>query len=356
MKKNYFIVAFFVFMFMPLLVSCFSKSGSFELEEEGDVEIIVGIDTTGIPVQEIQSVVDNTLAILATRLSQMDYDRYFVQQVDGQASLMVRVKGVTDRAQLRKALVSQANLGFWETFTSAEIIPYLRTLDSLYSANHQNVDEVPDQPVDDGSLESRINNKIWEEEFASRQSDHQLMEKLLVYYDTFGCIGRSKLSDVHKVDSILQSDEAKQCLPQNLKLLWGAIPVSGYQDEGEYLELYAIKVTDPSGQAVVTGDCVVKAESESTDWGPCISIEMNSDGARRWATMTKINIGSAIAIVVDDLVYSAPRVNGEITGGKSQISGSFTIEETKSLAAILNSGRMPVRLFLTSERSFEPSK
>jgi len=182
------------------------------------------------------------------------------------------------------------------------------------------------------------------------------MEKLLVYYDTFGCIGRSELSDVHKVDSILQSDEAKQCLPQNLKLLWGAIPVSGYQDEGEYLELYAIKVTDPSGQAVVTGDCVVKAESESTDWGPCISIEMNNDGARRWATMTRINTGSAIAIVVDDLVYSAPRVNGEITGGKSQISGSFTIEETKSLAAILNSGRMPVRLFLTSERSFEPSK
>ena len=357
MNKNTFNVrGLLVLMLVPMMASCFSKSGPFELEEEGDMEITVGIDTIGIPAEEIQQVVDNTLAILERRLSQMDYDRYFIQQVDNQPSIMVRVKGVSDRDQLRKNLVSQANLEFWETFATGEVVPYLLKLDSLFSTNHQTMEPFSKQPDDNGSLEFQINQMMESQSTDSEDPQHQLTNKLMVYGGMLACIGRTKASDVSEVDSIIHSEEAQQCLPSDLKLLWGAQPVSDYESEDKFYELYAIKVTDPNGKAPISGDCVIKAEAENTQWGPAITIEMNTEGAHRWAEMTRKNIGDAIAIVMDNLVYSAPRVNDEITGGYSQIAGNFTPEEMNTLAAILNSGKMPVRLFIAKEQCYESSK
>lgn len=148
---------------------------------------------------------------------------------------------------------------------------------------------------------------------------------------------------------------AKQVLPQDLRLMWGAKPADGLKVKNVY-ELYALKVTTSNGRAPLEGDVITNAKDEFDQFNnPVVSMSMNTEGARQWANMTKANIGKAIAIVLDGVVYSAPRVNGEIDGGNSQISGNFTIEDTKDLANTLKSGRMPAPARIVQEEVVGPT-
>ena len=149
---------------------------------------------------------------------------------------------------------------------------------------------------------------------------------------------------------------AKQILPANLRLLWSAKPADGIQAKNFY-ELHAIKVTTTNGRAPLEGDVVTDAKDQfnNVSGQPEVSMSMNTDGARRWAALTKANTGRAIAIVLDGSVYSAPRVNGEISGGQSSISGNFTIEDTKDLANTLKSGRMPAPARIVQEEVVGPT-
>ena len=154
---------------------------------------------------------------------------------------------------------------------------------------------------------------------------------------------------------MIYSDVARQVIPADCKLLWSAKP-SDISTKADVYELHAIKVTEPSGRAPLEGDVITTAKDEFDQMGhPCVSMQMNSDGARRWAQLTKMNIGRAVAIVLDGSVYSAPRVNGEIAGGNSQITGNFTIEDTKDLANTLNSGKMPAPTRIVQEEVVGPS-
>ena len=144
-------------------------------------------------------------------------------------------------------------------------------------------------------------------------------------------------------------------LPKDLRLKWGVSP-SEFDKKGQTFELYAIKSTERNGKAPLEGDVVTDAKDEFDQYSkPAVSMTMNSDGARRWAQLTKQNIGRSIAIVLDNYVYSAPNVNSEITGGRSQITGHFTPEQAKDLANVLKSGKMPAPAHIVQEDIVGPS-
>ncbi|MDE6152088.1 MAG: protein translocase subunit SecD, partial [Prevotella sp.] len=168
-------------------------------------------------------------------------------------------------------------------------------------------------------------------------------------------VGYANVRDTAYIGQLLASPEAKQIIPSDVKLLWSAKPADGIQAKNIF-ELHALKVTTSNGRAPLEGDVVVDAKDEFDQYGrPCVSMQMNSEGARLWSQLTKANVGKAIAIVLDGVVYSAPRVNGEIDGGNSQISGNFTIEDTKDLANTLKSGRMPAPARIVQEEVVGPT-
>ena len=173
--------------------------------------------------------------------------------------------------------------------------------------------------------------------------------------ESLSVVGYASYRDTAAIDKIIYSQMAKQVLPSDLKLLWSAKPAE-FDKKGEIYELHALKVTESSGRAPLEGDVITDAKDEFDNFGrPCVSMQMNSDGARRWAQLTQANIGKAVAIVLDGAVYSAPRVNGEIDGGNSQISGNFSIEDTKDLANTLKSGKMPAPTRIVQEEVVGPS-
>ena len=169
-------------------------------------------------------------------------------------------------------------------------------------------------------------------------------------------VGYAHVRDTAAIDKIIYSEAAKRVLPSDLKLMWSAKPTDGLSAKNIF-ELHALKVTQSNGRAPLEGDVITDARDEfnSVTGRPTVNMEMNSDGARRWASLTKANVGRAIAIVLDGSVYSAPRVNGEISGGSSEISGNFTIEDTKDLANTLKSGRMPAPARIVQEDVVGPS-
>ncbi|HEY9551433.1 MAG TPA: protein translocase subunit SecF, partial [Prevotella sp.] len=174
--------------------------------------------------------------------------------------------------------------------------------------------------------------------------------------NSLSVVAYASARDTAEVNKLLHSAVAKQILPSDLKLLWSAKPADGIQAKNIF-ELHALKVTTTSGRAPLEGDVVTDAKDqfENITGSPEVSMTMNSDGARRWAALTKANVNRAIAIVLDGVVYSAPRVNGEITGGQSSISGHFTIEDTKDLANTLKSGRMPAPARIVQEEVVGPT-
>ncbi len=168
-------------------------------------------------------------------------------------------------------------------------------------------------------------------------------------------IGYANYKDTADINKYLAMPEVKAELPKDLRLKWGVSP-SEFDKKGQTFELYAIKSTERNGKAPLEGDVVTDAKDEFDQYSkPAVSMTMNSDGARRWAQLTKQNIGRSIAIVLDNYVYSAPNVNSEITGGRSQITGHFTPEQAKDLANVLKSGKMPAPAHIVQEDIVGPS-
>ena len=188
------------------------------------------------------------------------------------------------------------------------------------------------------------------------KKEHPLLSVLQLNQSGVGCIvGYADYNDTIQINKVLNMKEVKNILPRDLKLMWG-VKASDMDKTGRIFELYAIKSTQRNGRAPLEGDVIVNARDEFDQFNkPCVSMSMNTEGSRRWAVLTKQNIGREIAIVLDGYVYSAPRVNGEITGGNSQITGNFTPEVTKDLANVLKSGKMPAPARIVQEDIVGPS-
>ena len=325
----------------------------------------------------VQDAIDNSFNVVRTRIDKFGVVQPNIQKLEGQQGrIMVEMPGISQPERMRKMLQGSANLEFWETYNSEEIAPYLQQLDTRLANGDHEVEAKDSVAADSAKNEvakaepakaapklnlkkgdeakSKINP---EEQSAAAIKAHPLLARLqLVPGQGLSTVGYASVRDTAAINKLIYSALAKQVLPSDLKLLWSAKPADHLNVKNIY-ELHALKVTTSTGRAPLEGDVITDAkdEFEPTTGAPCVSMKMNTEGARRWAQMTKANVGKAIAIVLDGVVYSAPRVNGEIDGGSSQITGNFTIEDTKDLANTLKSGRMPAPARIVQEEVVGPT-
>lgn len=324
---------------------------------------------------EVQAAIDNSFLVVRTRIDKFGVVQPNIQKLEGQQGrIMVEMPGINEPERVRKLLQGSANLEFWETYNSDEIIPYLSQLNQR-EANHRSgaKEEVSDSAATDtaavaekaeAKAEAKAAFKTKKDakaDDAATMAEAKKQNPLFSVLQPSGngalsLVGYASARDTAEVNKIIYSALAKQILPSDCRLLWSAKPADGIQAKNIY-ELHAIKVTTSNGRAPIEGDVVTDAKDQFNNLtgSPEVSMTMNSDGARRWAALTKANVGKAIAIVLDGTVYSAPRVNGEISGGQSSISGNFTIEDTKDLANTLKSGRMPAPAHIVQEEVVGPT-
>ena len=322
---------------------------------------------------ELKSAIDNSYNVLRTRIDRFGVVQPNIQALEGQEGrIMVEMPGVKEPERVRKLLQGSANLEFWETYNSQEITPFLAQLDSklasVLSTDDATVEndvtsaETADSTEKKSDLASAIstnatdNSNASEAEIERFKKQHPLLSKLQLTQGAYGCVvGYAHKRDMDAISELLATPEAQDVLPSDLQLKWGVKGI-GEGEGSDWYELYAIRVTERNGRAPLEGDVITDAKDEFDQNGrPCVSMQMNVDGARRWAALTKANLHRSVAIVLDNNVYSAPTVQSEITGGNSQITGNFTAEDTRDLANVLKSGKMPAPAKIVSEEIVGPT-
>ena len=318
--------------------------------------------------EEVKAAIDNSYNVLRTRIDRFGVAQPNIQTLEGKMGrIMVELPGIKEPERVRKLLQGSANLEFWETYNTNEIVPYLQSVDSKLREVLAVADGEEAAPAETeekaavsatDSLAAALKGDAANNEAALAQmkKEHPLASVLQMANGAYGCVvGYANYRDTAEVNKLLAMKEAQTILPKELRLKWG-VKAADFDKTGQIFELYAIKSTERNGKAPLEGDVITDARDEFDNFGkPSVSMSMNTDGARRWATLTKNNIGKAIAIVLDGYVYSAPNVNGEITGGNSQITGNFTPEVTKDLANVLKSGKMPAPARIVQEDIVGPS-
>ena len=317
--------------------------------------------------EEVASAIDNSYNVVTNRIDQYGVVQPNIQKLEGQEGrLMVEMPGIREPERMRKLLQGSANLEFWETYNNQEITPYLTQLDQRLANGETKVDtaatdstkKVQAKAAATPKFALNKNNAVKGEDaqMAALKKMHPLLSMLqTIPGDALSLVGYASVRDTAAINKMIYGSLAKQILPSDLKLLWSAKPEDGLNKKNVY-GLYALKVTTSDGRAPLEGDVVTDAKDDFNQHGrPQVSMTMNSEGAREWAALTKANVGKAIAIVLDGVVYSAPRVDREISGGQSVISGNFTIEDTKDLANTLKSGRMPAPAKIVQEEVVGPT-
>lgn len=317
--------------------------------------------------EEVAAAIDNSYNVVTNRIDQYGVVQPNIQKLEGQEGrLMVEMPGIREPERMRKLLQGSANLEFWETYNNQEVTPYLAQLDQRLANGDTKVDttatdstkkvQAPAATPSKFALNKNNAAKGEDAQMAALKKMHPLLSMLqTIPGDALSLVGYANVRDTAEINKLIYGQLAKQILPSDLKLLWGAKPEDGLNKKNVY-GLYALKITTSDGRAPLEGDVVTDAKDEFDEHGrPRVSMTMNSEGAREWAALTKANQKKAIAIVLDGVVYSAPRVDREISGGQSVISGNFTIEDTKDLANTLKSGRMPAPAKIVQEEVVGPT-
>ena len=323
---------------------------------------------------EVQSAVDNSFNVVRNRIDKFGVVQPNIQKLEGQSGrIMVEMPGIKEPERVRKLLQGSANLEFWETYNAQEIYPMLAQLNQKYAITGGEAEEVAADTTavaaDTAAVASSNDlaaklaagkkaNAVDAKAKADALKQNPLFAVFQPVPQGLSIVGYANARDTADVNKVIYSDIARQVLPAECKLRWGAQPedFGGESTKGDIFALYALKVTEPNGRAPLEGDVITNAKDEFDQMGhPSVSMQMNSDGARRWSQITKQNIGRGVAIVLDDAVYSSPRILTQIDGGNSQITGNFTIETTKDLANTLNSGKMPAPTRIVQEEVVGPS-
>ena len=332
---------------------------------------------------EVQSAVDNSFNVVRNRIDKFGVVQPNIQKLEGQSGrIMVEMPGVKEPERVRKLLQGSANLEFWETYNSQEIYPLLAQLNQKYAAlGGAEADTTAAAAADtaaadtaavDTTAAAAAANDLAAKLAAGKKADKAAAAKdkaaalkqnpLFAVFQPvpqgLAIVGYASARDTADVNKVIYSDIAASVLPAECKLRWGAKPedFGSESTRGDIFALYALKITEPNGRAPLEGDVITSSKDDFDQMGhPSVSMQMNSDGARRWSQITKQNIGRGVAIVLDDAVYSAPRILTQIDGGNSQITGNFTIEDTKDLANTLNSGKMPAPTRIVQEEVVGPS-
>ena len=336
--------------------------------------------------EELKSAIDNSFNVLRTRIDRFGVVSPNIQRLETAGRILVELPGVKEPERVRKLLQGSANLEFWETYNLPEIYQQLVAADNMLATILKSDDtaavgsdttaiEATDEVVADNAAAETTNDadsllaKIGEdkpeaqaaksmEEFAKQ---HPLFAVLQInqYNGQLApgpVVGIADKKDIAKINEYLNMKQVKDILPRNLSLKWG---VKAIDEKEQYFYLYAIKMTNRDGTPALGGDVVTDANADFVQQAgrseQQVSMTMNAEGAKAWARLTKENIGKAVAIVLDDMVYSAPNVQVEITGGRSQITGHFTPEEAKDLANVLKSGKMAASVHIVQEDVVGPS-
>lgn len=330
--------------------------------------------------EEVKAAVENSYNVLRTRIDRFGVVQPNIQSLeDKMGRIMVELPGIKEPERVRKLLQGSANLEFWETYTAKEIIPNMQSADAKLRAVLNQEAPTDSVAVDSASTElvaeatpekksvsaadslaAALKGDAKETNTAANMAEIKKQYPLLAILQLNSSgqgpvVGYAIAKDTAEVNKYLAMAEVRAELPKDLHLKWG-VSAAEFDKKGQTYELYAIKSTERNGKAPLEGDVVTDAKDEYDQYSkPAVSMVMNSDGARRWAQLTKQNIGRSIAIVLDNYVYSAPNVNSEITGGRSQITGHFTPEQAKDLANVLKSGKMPAPAHIVQEDIVGPS-
>ncbi len=330
--------------------------------------------------QELQSAIDNSFNVLRTRIDRFGVVSPNIQRLETAGRILVELPGVKEPERVRKLLQGSANLEFWETYKLPEIYQQLVAADNVLatilskevsadSVVTDNVERIADAAetnvseadsllaeLGQNSKETEANQSM--EEFAKQHPLFALLQ-ICQYNGQLSpgsTVGIAHAKDMDKISEYLNMKQVKEVLPRNLALKWG---VKAIDDKEQFYELYALKVTNRDGSPALGGDVVTDANADFMQQAgrseQMVNMVMNAEGSKAWARLTKENIGRQIAIVLDEMVYSAPNVNDEITGGRSQITGHFTPEEAKDLANVLKSGKMAASVHIVQEDVVGPS-
>ena len=318
--------------------------------------------------ENAESAVANSYNVLRNRIDRFGVTQPSIQQLGNTGRILVELPGVKEPERVRKLLQGTASLEFWPTFDNADIAPYLQEADAALAATVE-----PDSAlVADADVKEAVSDSssVLSDEVNASASDAKALAEYRKAHPLFAvlhpsgfrsgaCIGFANGSDTAKVNRLLNQPEVKGIFPPEFRPVWSVKP-STYVKGGNIFELVAIKVATRDGKAPLDGGAVTDARVSYNGQGvnkgnPSVSMTMNAEGASIWARLTKDNVGHQIAIVLDDLVYSYPNVNSAITGGSSEITGNFDVEEATDLANVLNSGKLPAPAKIIQEQVVGPT-
>lgn len=299
---------------------------------------------------EVAVAVENSNKVVRSRIDRFGVAQPNIQVLKGKGQIgqiMVEMPGIKEPERVRKLLQGSANLEFWETYTLSEVMPSLTALDKRLAGNDADTTAADTTKAANAKAKSA----------KSVADQHPLLSKLAQIQGMQGnnCIvGYATAKDTAAINAMIQSEAAHAIFPTDLRLAWGVKSASGMK--ANVFELYALRAVN--GQPSMQGDVIADAkdEFEQQYHRPIVSMTMTTSGARDWAALTKKNLKKCVAIVLDGYVYSAPVVQSEITGGNSQISGNnFTTDDTRDLANVLKSGKMPAPTKIVQEETVGPS-
>ncbi len=345
--------------------------------------------------EETQSAIDNTFNILRTRIDRFGVVQPNIQKLETTGRILVELPGVKDQERVKDLLQTTASLEFWETYENPQVYQYLQQANEKIRQINKAREKLQQDTVQEGDLEEMMAQQPspqQEEEAAAQdtaaeesllqqieeQDTSQLdtsatQQQMSEQYPLFQVlqpmvnprnnqlmqgpvIGVAHFTDTSDVNDYLRMDKVQSVFPRDMEFHWGVNPYQG-AESGEYYPLYALKITGREGNAPLTGEVVTDARSQfgRNQANAQVSMSMNTEGAKTWARMTKNNVNEFIAIVLDGLIYSAPRVQNEIKGGQSSITGDFTVQEAKDLANVLKSGKLPARAEIIQSQTVGPS-
>ena len=322
--------------------------------------------------EDAESAISNSFNVLRSRIDRFGVTQPSIQKIGNSGRILVELPGVKEPERVRKLLQGTASLEFWTTFDNQEIYPYLVDANALL-AQIQAADEAePATGAETEEAAAETSSDLLGEEIQSNstEEDDAALENYKKQNPLFAvlqpsnargnaCIGYAQGGDTAVVNRLLNLPQVKDLLPAEFRGMWSVKP-SSYISGGNWYELVAIKAATRDGKAPLDGGSVTDARVSYDGTGrnqgnPTVSMTMNAEGANVWARLTKDNIGKQIAIVLDGMVYSYPTVNDEITGGSSQISGNFSVEEATDLTNVLKSGKLPAPAKIIQEQVVGPS-
>jgi len=324
--------------------------------ESSDSEILSIIDT------EVENAIDRSFNILRTRIDRFGTSQPNIQRIAGSGRIQIELPGADNQERVRNLLQGVAKLQFWEVLELNEYGGAIEEINKAWVADQKNpgatatdTTAIDTTATDSLSAEDSLRNALEKqlEQIEPLNPNSGVSPLVALMKANYGLV--YDVRDTVIINRILKNERYQSFLPKDLKLLWSIKPTKA-DDGTEILELYGIKLKKGSDEAPLEGDVVTDARQTLDQTSqPAVSMQMNADGARKWRNLTAENVGRRIAVVLDDYVYTAPMVNGEIPNGQSEISGNFTLLEAQDLANILKSGSLPAPTQIVEESIIGPT-